>query len=192
MKKVLWIVLGVIGVIAGVAIATMLWYFSVKNSLVVLDEGIQTQWAQVENQLQRRYDLIPNLVNTAKAYAGHEKSVFLGIAESRSKLAGAKTIDEKVAASNRLESALSRLLMVVENYPQLKANENFTRLMDELAGAENRLSVERMRYNEAIKAYNIRIRTFPVSIFAQGMGFTKKALFTVEERTKAVPQVSFQ
>ncbi len=192
MKKTLWIMLAVVGVIAAIGIASVLWYFNVKNSLVILDEGIQTQWAQVENQLQRRYDLIPNLVNTAKGYAGHEKSVFLGIAESRSKLAGAKTIDEKVAASNKLEGALSRLLMVVENYPQLKANENFTRLMDELAGAENRLSVERMRYNEAIKVYNIRIRTFPVSVVAQGMGFAKKALFTVEEQAKATPQVNFQ
>lgn len=192
MSKPLKITLGIVGAIAVVFISMFLWYMGTRNSLVVLDENINTQWAQVENQLQRRYDLIPNLVGTVKGYAKHEKDVFTNIADARAKLAGAKTVNDKIAASNGMEGALSRLLMVVENYPNLKANENFTRLMDELAGAENRLSVERMRFNDTIRAYNIKIRTFPVSIVANKMGFVKKMLFQVKEEAKATPQVNFQ
>jgi len=184
-------VLIVLGAIVGVVIVGAFMYFNLYNSLITMDESVKTQWAQVENQQQRRYDLIPNLVNTAKGYAKHEKDIFIGIAEARSKLAGAKTINEKVQASNGLEGALSRLLMVVENYPQLKANENFTRLMDELAGAENRLSVERMRFNEQVKVFNIKIRSFPASMLAKNMGFSAKELFKVLEKAKDAPQVDF-
>ncbi len=188
MKNTLLIVLGAI---VALIIVGVMMYFNLYNSLVVLDENVKTQWSQVENQMQRRYDLIPNLVNTTKGYAKHEKEVFLGIAESRAKLAGAKTINDKVSASNGLESAISRLLVVVEQYPQLKANENFTRLMDELAGAENRMAVERMRYNEIVKAYNIKVRTFPTSMLASKMGFTLKELFKTIEKAKEAPQVDF-
>ena len=168
------------------------YVIKLRNNLVVMDEGINTQWAQVENQMTRRFDLIPNLVNTVKGYANQEKSIFLGIAESRAKLAGAKTVNDKVAASNGMESALSRLLVVVEQYPNLKSNENFTRLMDELAGAENRLSVERMRYNDAVKVYNIRIRSFPATVFAGMFGFDKKNLLEAPTAAKVAPTVNFQ
>ena len=168
------------------------YVIKLRNNLVVMDEGINTQWAQVENQMTRRFDLIPNLVNTVKGYASQEKSIFLGIAESRAKLAGARSVNEKVAASNGMESALSRLLVVVEQYPNLKSNENFTRLMDELAGAENRLSVERMRYNEVVKVYNIRIRSFPANVFAGMFGFDKKSLLEAPTAAKVAPTVNFQ
>src|SRR5512146_767772 len=128
------------------------------NRFVGEEEGIKGQWAQVENQLQRRNDLIPNLVETVKGYAGHESDVFKAIADSRAKLAGAKTTEDKIAAANQQTQALARLLVVVENYPNLKANEQFNRLMDELAGTENRIAVERMRYNQLVQQYDTRRR----------------------------------
>lgn len=167
------------------------YYLKTFNNLVTLDETVNTQWSQVENQMQRRYDLIPNLVNTVKGYAKHEKEVFLNIAESRSKLAGAKTPRAKMEASRGLEGALSRLLMVVENYPDLKANQNFTRLMDELAGTENRMAVERRRYNEMVKVYNITIRRYPTAMIAKNMGFEKKQAFQAEDKVKFAPKVDF-
>ena len=189
MKKTLLIVLACI---IAIVLFVGTWYSRTYNDLVQLDESVKTQWSQVENQMQRRYDLIPNLVSTVKGYAKHEKDVFVSIAEARSKLAGARNPNEKVTASNGLEGALSRLLMITENYPELKANENFTRLMDELAGAENRLSVERMRYNELVKVYNIKLRTFPTSIIAGSLHFELKEQFKVEEKAKAAPKVDFQ
>ena len=179
------------GVILAVIVVGIFSYINIYNSMVRMEEGINTQWAQVENQMQRRYDLIPNLVNTAKGFAAHEKEIFENIAASRAKLAGAKTLNDKVNASNGMENAISRLLVVVEQYPNLKANENFTRLMDELAGAENRLSVERMRFNELVKDFNIKMRNFPTSLFAKQMGFEKKDLFKVQEPAKEVPKVEF-
>jgi LemA protein len=137
------------------------------NSLVTLDEGVKAAWAQVENQLQRRYDLIPNLVETVKGYAAHEKEVFLKVTEARAKVGGATTIGDKIAANNGLSAALSRLLLVVERYPDLKANTNFIRLQDELAGTENRIAVERRRYNETVKVYNIKIRRFPTNLLKE-------------------------
>ncbi|MDD5455415.1 MAG: LemA family protein [Candidatus Margulisbacteria bacterium] len=189
MKKNNWLL--VLGIILAVVVVGILSYINVYNSLVRMDESINTQWSQVENQMQRRYDLIPNLISTVKGYATHEKEIFENIAASRAKLAGAKTINDKVNASNGMENAISRLLVVVEQYPNLKANESFTRLMDELAGAENRLAVERMRYNELVKDLNIKIRNFPVSLFAKQMGFEKKDLFKVQEKAKEVPKVEF-
>ncbi|MFC1751996.1 LemA family protein [Thermoproteota archaeon] len=176
----------------GIAILVLAgWFYSTRNGLITLEETISASWAQVENQLQRRYDLIPNLVNTVKGYASHEKEIFENIAEARSKLAGAGTISEKIAASQTMESALSRLLMIVENYPNLKANESFIRLMDELAGTENRIAVERRRYNENVRLYNRSIRIMPKSIVAKLSGFEKKDYFQVAEKAKEVPNVEF-
>jgi LemA protein len=141
------------------------------NSLVRLDEGVKGAWAQVENQLQRRYDLIPNYVETVKGYAAHEKEVLVGVTEARSKVAGAGSLPDKMAANNQLSSALARLMVVVERYPDLKANTNFIRLQDELAGTENRIAVERRRFNETVKTYNIKLRTFPTVVVAGMFGF---------------------
>ena len=183
-------------VIAGIVILVILLsiFFSIKgtyNTLVRLDEGIKGAWAQVENQLQRRYDLIPNYVETVKGYARHEKEVFLRVTEARSKVGSATNIKEKIGANNELSSALSRLLFVVERYPDLKANQNFIRLQDELAGTENRISVERRRYNESVKTYNVKIRSFPTNILAGMFGFTKAEFFKVAAIAKEVPKVKF-
>jgi LemA protein len=166
-------------------------YFSFYNSAIGLKNDAEAQLKQVDNQLQRRYDLIPNLVNTVKGYAKHEKEVFTNIADARGRLAGAGTMKEKAAASNQLDSALSRLLVVVERYPELKANEQFNRLSDNLEGTENRLSVERMRYNELVKQYNTKIQRLPGSIFAGMMGWTKMEYFEVPEKAKVNPEVKF-
>ena len=161
------------------------------NSLVTMDEGVKAAWAQVENQLQRRYDLIPNLVETVKGYAAHEKEVFLKVTEARSKVGGATTINDKIAANNGLTAALSRLLLVVERYPDLKANTNFIRLQDELAGTENRIAVERRRYNETVKVYNIKIRRFPTNLLAGMFGFEKASFFEVPKERQEAPKVKF-
>ena len=161
------------------------------NRFVSEEEAITTQWAQVQNQLQRRNDLIPNLVETVKGYAGHEKEVFSAIAEARSKLLAARSPEETIAAANQQSSALGRLLAVVENYPQLKANEQFNRLMDELSGTENRIAVERMRYNEAIQRYNTRRRQFPANITARLFGFREYPLFEAPPEAQQVPKVNF-
>ena len=161
------------------------------NTFVSQDEAIKTQWAQVENQLQRRNDLIPNLVETAKGYAQQERDVFGAIADSRAKLAGAQTPEQRMAAANEQSAALARLLVVVENYPDLKSNQTFARLMDELAGTENRLAVERMRYNEAVQAYNTQRRSFPSNITAGIFGFKEHPLFQAPESAKQVPKVDF-
>lgn len=185
MKGVL-IGLLVVVLIAGVALA------SVYNTIVSKHETITAKWAQVENQLQRRNDLIPNLVNSVKGYAEHEKTVFENITKARSQWAGAANVDEKVKAASQMDSALSRLLLVVENYPLLKADETFLQLMDELAGTENRIAVERMRYNEAVKDFNITVRKFPGNIVAGMFGYKPATeYFKAEERAKSVPEVKF-
>ncbi len=161
------------------------------NNLVTMDETVKGAWAQVENQLQRRYDLIPNYVETVKGYAAHEKEVFLKVTEARSKVAGANSIDSKIEANNQLSSALARLLVVVENYPQLKANTNFIRLQDELAGTENRIAVERRRYNETVRAFNIKIRRFPTNLIAGMFGFEKASFFEVPKERQEAPKVKF-
>lgn len=162
------------------------------NTFVSLDESVKGSWAQVENQLQRRYDLIPNLVETVKGYAKHEKDVFIEVTNARAKVGGAGKISEKIKANNQLSSALSRLLLVVERYPDLKANQNFIRLQDELAGTENRIAVERRRYNEAVKVYNVKIRSFPENLLAGMFGFSKAAFFEAPEIAKATPKVKFE
>src|SRR4030066_15224 len=139
-------------------------FMGTYNSLQIQDETVTSSWAQVENQLQRRNDLIPNLVNTVKGYASHEKEIFTNIADARSKLGGAKSVGEKIDAANEMTSALSRLLVIVEQYPQLKADQSFNRLMDELAGTENRLAVERKRYNDHVQEYNQLGRRIPSNI----------------------------
>ena len=188
MKKV-WIGLGVVLLLVFMVIST---YISNYNKLVTLNEGIDGAWAQVENQLQRRMDLIPNLVNTVKGYAKHENEIFTYVADARSKLLAAKTTGEKVKAANDFEGALGRLLAIAENYPQLKANENFIRLQDELAGTENRIAVERRRYNETVQIYNTLIKRFPSNIVASMSGYEKKdAYFKAEEKAKEVPKVDF-
>jgi LemA protein len=161
------------------------------NNLVTMDEGVKAAWAQVENQLQRRYDLIPNYVETVKGYAAHEKEVLLKVTEARAKVGGAGTINEKIGANNELSSALSRLLLVVERYPDLKANTNFIRLQDELAGTENRIAVERRRFNETVRVYNTEIRSFPTNIIAGMFGFEKAAFFEVPEERQEAPKVKF-
>ena len=161
------------------------------NRFVGQEEAIKTQWAQVENQLQRRNDLIPNLVETVKGYATHEESVFKEIADSRSKLLAAKSPEETIEASNQQSSALGRLLAVVENYPNLKANEQFNRLMDELSGTENRLATERMRYNERIQEYNTQRRRFPSNVTAKAFGFKEYPYFNAPPEAQAAPKVNF-
>src|ERR671936_844793 len=157
------------------------------NTFVGQEEAIKAQWAQVENQLQRRNDLIPNLVETVKGYAQHEESVFKEIADARSRLLAARSPEETIAAANQQTAALGRLLAVSENYPQLKANEQFNRLMDELAGTENRIAVERMRYNEAVQRYNTKRRQFPSNVTAKIFGFKEHPLFQAPPEAKQVP-----
>lgn len=162
------------------------------NRIVTLHESVQTAWAQVENVLQRRNDLIPNLVNTVKGYAEHEQEVFIQVTEARSKVGGASTISDKIAANQELTAALSRLLLVVERYPELKANQNFLALQDELAGTENRIAVERRRYNEAVQAYNITVRRFPTNVMAGLFGYERQATyFEAAEGATEVPAVNF-
>ena len=161
------------------------------NRFVGQEEAIKAQWAQVENQLQRRNDLIPNLVETTKGFAQHEEGVYKAIADARSRLLAAKSPEEKIEAANQQTSALGRLLAVVENYPQLKANEQFNRLMDELAGTENRLAVERMRYNERVQDYNTSRRQFPANLTAKMFGFKEYPFFQAPPEAKVAPKVSF-
>lgn len=167
-------------------------YVSHRNQMVRLRETVNAQWSQVDVVLQRRADLIPNLVETVKGYAAQEVKVFGDIAAARAALIGAKTPADKIAANGQLDSALGRLLVVVENYPQLRSNENFLRLQDELAGTENRIAVERRRYNQTVQDYNTYISLFPNNIVASMSGFTRNdAYFKTEEGARAVPKVNF-
>ncbi|MDZ4247383.1 MAG: LemA family protein [Dehalococcoidia bacterium] len=183
-------------IIAGVVLLVVVFSFyslfqGSYNKFVALDEKVKSSWAQVENQLQRRYDLIPNLVETVKGYAKQEKDVLIEVTNARARVGGAGKIPDKIAANNELSSALSRLLVVVEKYPDLKSNQNFLRLQDELAGTENRIAVERRRYNEAVQSYNVAVRSFPGNMVAGVFGFEKAAFFTAPAAAKAVPQVKF-
>jgi LemA protein len=163
------------------------------NRIVQEEQQVEAAWSQVENQLQRRADLIPNLVEVVKGYARHEKGVFDDIANARAAMLGAGSRGEKINAANQFEGAISRLLVISENYPQLKADANFQRLMDELAGTENRLAVERKRYNEAVQQYNSDVRGIPGAWWAKIGGFPQqKEYFKAEAGAKAVPKVSFQ
>ena len=161
------------------------------NRFTGSEEAIKTQWAQVQNQLQRRNDLIPNLVESAKGFAAQEREVFGQIAASREKLAGARTPDETIKAANEQSAALSRLLVVVENYPTLKSDANFQRLMDELSGTENRIATERMRYNERVQEYNTLRRRFPSNVTAKMFGFKEYPYFEAPPAAQQVPKVDF-
>jgi LemA protein len=161
------------------------------NRLVAMKETVDAAWAQVENQLQRRNDLIPNLVEVTRGYAAHEREVFERIADARAKLLAGGTREEKIAAANEMTGALGRLLAIAERYPDLKANQQFARLSDELAGTENRIAVERMRYNDAVRAYNTYIKSFPVVLYAGPFGFRPEKYFEAPEDAKKVPRVDF-
>ena len=182
----------IIGVILAVAVFIGLYVIGTKNSFISMKEDINQQQANVEVALQRRADLIPNLVATVKGYATHEEKVFTEIAEARSKLAGSinsGNINEISAANDELSSALNRLLVVKEAYPELKANENFTALMDELAGTENRIAIARRDYNDIVRKYNSKIQRFPASIIANSNGFEKVDYFNSQEGANIAPKV---
>lgn len=191
MSKTLKAALIIIGILVLIILIPILYLKGTYNSLVTMDEGVKAAWAQVENQLQRRYDLIPNYVETVKGYAAHEKEVFVKVTEARSRVSTAASINDKIEANNQLSSALARLMLVVERYPDLKANTNFIRLQDELAGTENRIAVERRRFNEMVKTYNTKIRTFPTNIFAGMFGFEKATFFEVPKERQEAPKVKF-
>lgn len=184
-----WIVVGIILFLVGVPGCVALGTY---NTLVQRQEAMRESWAQVENVLQRRYDLIPNLVNTVKGYAAHERGVFEEVTRLRSQWGQAKTLDEKVGAAQQLEGALGRLLLVMERYPELKANQNFLSLQDELAGTENRIAVERRRYNETVRSYNVAVRSFPSNLVAGLMGFQPStAYFESPKEAHEAPRVRF-
>ena len=167
-------------------------YVSARNQMVTKNEAVKSAWSEVDVVLQRRADLIPNLVETVKGFAAQEQTVFHDIASARSALLGAKTPADKIAANGQLDGAIGRLLLIVENYPQLKSNENFLRLQDELAGTENRIAVERKRYNDTLQDYNTFIGLFPNSIFAGWAGFQRNnAYFTASESSREAPKVQF-
>ena len=180
-------------IVVAAAVVVVLGTCAVQyNALVQRSEGVAGAWSQVENVLQRRADLIPNLVETVKGYAAHEREVFTEVANARARLLAARTPAEAEAADGQLQSALGRLLAISERYPELKANQNFIRLQDELAGTENRIAVERMRYNETVQSYNILTRRFPSNIVAGMFGFGKKdAYFEAAEGAKEAPKVEF-
>jgi LemA protein len=185
---------GVIVIIVLLVIALIAFgqYVGVRNTLVTKNEAVKAAWSQVDIVLQRRADLIPNLVETVKGYAQQEQTVFGDIAKARSALLSAGNPSDKIAANQQLDGALGRLLVIVENYPQLKSNENFLRLQDELAGTENRIAVERKRYNDSLQDYNTYIQKFPNNIFAGWAGFKpNEAYFQAAEGSRQVPKVNF-
>ncbi len=181
----------VLPVVLGSVLGALLLSGCGYNQLVSLQQSIQGAWAQVQNQLQRRNDLIPNLVNTVKGYATHEQAVFEAVANARSRLLAAGTRDEQIEAAQGLNSALGRLLAIAEQYPQLKANEQFNRLSDELAGTENRIAVERMRFNDAVRSYNTYRNSIPTVLYASWLGFKEEKYFEAPTAAQQVPKVDF-
>jgi len=184
-KKTGWIIAGVVLVILIINV------IGSYNNLVNLSEEIETKLSQIDNQLQRRNDLIPNLVETVKGFAAQEKEVLQNVTDARAKLAGASTLDERIEGDAELTSALSRLLVVVENYPELKSDANFRQLADDLAGTENRIAVARQDYNETARKYNATIRRFPTNIIASIFGFERVDYFEAQEEATEVPKVDF-
>lgn len=187
-----------LGALAGAAVLVVIAIIAFAvgsgtyNRLVKLDEAVNSSWAQVETVLQRRYDLIPNLVNTVKGYAKQEESVLTEVTRLRSQWGQAKTLEEKTDTATRMESALGRLMVVIEKYPDLKSNQNFLALQDELSGTENRIAVERRRYNETVQAYNTATRVFPANFIASFTGFkTRDAYFKTDPGAQAAPKVEF-
>ena len=184
--------LGTLAVIAVICFIVFSSVVGIYNSLVSQNQNVMTKWAQVENQLQRRNDLIPNLVETVRGYATHEKSLFVDLAKARTQWAGATNQQDKIKNAGEVSGLLSRLMMVVENYPTLKASENFRALQDELAGTENRIAVERMRYNESVQEYNNKVKKFPTIIFVGMFGFDRdKPFYKADEAAKVAPKVKF-
>jgi len=183
--------LAILAVVAVIVLALGGWVVSNYNGLVSKKADVEKSFAEVDNLLQRRNDLIPNLVETVKGIAAQEQTVFIAIADARAAMAGAKTADQKFEAGRQMDSALGRLLVVIENYPQLKSQENFLRLQDELAGTENRLSVARTRYNEVVRDFNVLVRRFPSNLFAGMFGFKEQPFYPVSATAKEVPKVSF-
>jgi LemA protein len=181
----------VVGVIVLIGFMTFSWFIKGYNNVIAMDENIKGKWAQVENQLKRRYDLIPNLIETVKGYAKHEKELFENIANARTKYFQANTVNKKVQASTQLEGFLSRLLVLREAYPELKANQNFLKLQDSLEGTENRIAVERKRYNEAVQILNTFIRTFFGRFFATFAGVSSAEYYEIPEAEKSAPKVKF-
>jgi LemA protein len=178
-------------IVIGVLVILVLFAFGAYNRLVALGQRVGQAFADIDVQLKQRQDLIPNLVETVKGYATHEESVYKDIADARSRLLAAKSPEETIQAANQQTTALGRLLAVVENYPQLKANEQFNRLMDELSGTENRIATERMRYNEAVQAYNTSRRQFPGNMTARLFGFKEYPFFEAPPEARQVPRVNF-
>ncbi len=182
MNKTLWIILGIVAVVG-------LYSWGVYNSLVTASEAVDGQWAQVETQYQRRFDLIPNLVESVKGIFKQEKDVFGALAEARTRYAGAKTVSDKVAATNAVEASFGRLLAVIENYPQLRSADNVQTLMVQLEGTENRISVERSRFNDGVRDYNVRIKRFPARILASWFGFGAREYFEAAKGAENAPKV---
>ena len=191
MSKGKIILISVLVVLVLLGVSLFGFFKGTYNNFVRLDETVKSSWAQVENQLQRRYDLIPNLVETVKGYAKQEKDVLVEVTNARAKVGGAGNVPDKIKANNELSGALSRLLVVVERYPDLKSNQNFLRLQDELAGTENRIAVERKRYNDAVRVYNVAIRSFPANLLAGMFNFQNATFFEAPAAAKAAPQVKF-
>jgi len=181
-----------LGVVLALVAGVVMWGIGQYNHVIALDEQVKAQWAQVENQLKRRFDLIPNLVATTKGYAKHEKEIFENIANARTKYFNANSMNEKVEAAGDFERALSRLLMLQERYPDLKANESFLKLQDALEGTENRIAVARKRYNEAVRRLNTYRRSFIGRFFAAMAGVEEAKYFEIPEQEKAAPKVSFE
>ena len=181
----------VVAAVAVVALLTGGWFLSMYNGFVSSEEAVDSSWAQVESQYQRRADLIPNLVSTVKGYASHEDELLTEITKARSQWSAARTTSEQMEAAGTMDSALSKLLVVVENYPDLKASENFLALQAQLEGTENRIAVERMRYNENVRAYNTRIKRMPAAIVANMFGFDERPYFEAEEGAETAPEVEF-
>lgn len=187
MKKLL----GPIGIIVLILVLFALLFIPKYNSLVTAEENVNSKWAQVENQLQRRYDLIPNLVESVKGYANHEQEVIASITQARAQMGSANTPEEQAAANDALTGALSRLLVVVENYPNLKADTNFRQLMDELAGTENRLAVAREDYNNEVQQFNKQVKRFPGNLMAGMFGFEQKEYFKAAAGADKAPSIDF-
>lgn len=185
MKNILWVVLGAVALVG-------VWGFSSYNSLVSASEAVTSQWAQVETQYQRRFDLIPNLVSSVKGILKQEQTVFGDIANARTQYSGASTPDAKAQAATQVESALGRLLVITENYPELKSSQNVQDLMVQLEGTENRISVERKRYNDLVQAYNLKVKRVPGSLLAQWFGFTEHAYFNAQPTATTSPSVDLQ
>ncbi len=189
-KAIVWLLV-VVGLILFIGVVIVLWGVGIYNGIIKREQDVKEGWAQVESLLKRRWDLIPNYVEVVKGYMKHERELLTRVTEARARVGGASSVSERISAEGELSGLLSRLLMVAENYPQLKANQNFIRLQDELAGTENRIAVARMRYNERVKNFNKYIKIFPNRIIARMMAVEEAVFFKVPEAEKEPPKVKF-